>query len=171
MQTQPLPTSRRHFLQTTALALPFIAAGCATVSARKTDPGDFVRVRHGKFELRGKPYFYVGANAWFGCYLCDAALPGGRQRFVRELDQLKKIGVNNVRLLAGSETSPLAGAIPRGITRAPHEWDEDLLRGLDFCLDEMAKRDMRAHFVSLELLAVVRQFCAIRPLDYRRGNS
>ena len=62
---------------------------------------------------------------------------------VRELDRLQKIGVNNIRLLAGSETSPLAGAIPRGITRAPHDYDEALLGGLDFCLAEMAKRDQR----------------------------
>ena len=65
------------------------------------------------------------------------------QRLMRELDRLQKIGVNNVRLLAGSETSPLVGAIPRGITRAPHDYDEALLAGLDFCLAEMAKRDMR----------------------------
>ena len=65
---------------------------------------------------------------------------------VRELDRLQSIGVNNIRLLAGSETSPLAGAIPRGITRAPHDYDEALLAGLDFCLAEMAKRDMRGIF-------------------------
>jgi mannan endo-1,4-beta-mannosidase len=75
--------------------------------------------------------------------LSNAALPGGRKRFVRELDRLQKMGVTNLRLLAGSETSPLAGAIPRGITRAPHDYDEALLGGLDFCLAEMAKRDMR----------------------------
>ena len=93
--------------------------------------------------LRGKPYAYVGANMWFGCYLSDAALPGGRERLVRELDRLQRIGATNVRLLAGSETSPLVGAISRGITRAPRDWDEELLQGLDFCLAEMAKRDMR----------------------------
>ena len=69
--------------------------------------------------------------------------PAAAQRLVRELDRLQRIGVNNIRLLAGSETSPLAGAIPRGITRAPHDWDEALLAGLDFCLAEMARRDMR----------------------------
>jgi mannan endo-1,4-beta-mannosidase len=136
--------SRRHFLKTTALALPLAVSGCANLFARKTSADEFVRVRDGKFELRGKPYFYVGANVWFGCYVCDAALPGGRARFIRELDQLQKLGVNNIRLLAGSETSPLVGAIPRGITRAPHDYDENLLRGLDFCLAEMARRDMRA---------------------------
>ncbi|MGH7991451.1 MAG: mannanase, partial [Limisphaerales bacterium] len=100
-------------------------------------------VRNGRFELDGKPYFYVGTNLWYGCYLSDATLPGGRQRLMRELDRLQQIGANNVRLLAGSETSPLVGAIPNGITRAPHDWDENLLGGLDFCLAEMAKRDMR----------------------------
>lgn len=106
---------------------------------RKTT-GDFVTVRNGRFELQHRPYFYIGTNLWYGCYLSDPALPGGRQRLVRELDRLQNIGVANIRLLAGSETSPLAGAIPRGITRAPRDWDEDLLRGLDFCLAEMAGR-------------------------------
>ncbi len=81
---------------------------------------------------------------WFGCYVSDAALSGGRQRLTRELDRLQKIGVSNIRLLAGSETSPLAGSIPRGITRSPRDYDEALLAGLDFCLAEMARRDMRA---------------------------
>lgn len=139
--------SRRKFIKNTALALPLVAAGCGHLStdpaagARRT--GDFVSVRNGRFELRGRPYFYVGANLWYGCYLSDPALPAGRRRMVRELDRLQSLGVTNLRLLAGSETSRLAGAIPRGITRAPHDWDEALLQGLDFCLAEMAKRNMR----------------------------
>jgi len=122
-----------------------IASGCAGLSSRNKKNGEngFVTVRHGRFQLQGRPYFYVGTNLWYGCYLGDATLPGGRERLVRELDRLQNAGVTNVRLLAGSETSALAGAIPRGITRAPHDWDENLLGGLDFCLAEMAKRDMR----------------------------
>jgi len=139
----PHPVTRRNFIKTSALALPFIASGCAQVATRSSRPDDFVRVRNGQFQLHGRPYFYVGANLWYGCYLSDAALAGGRARFVRELDQLQSLGVTNIRLLAGSETSPLVGAIPRGITRAPHEQDEALLTGLDFCLAEMAKRNQR----------------------------
>ena len=135
--------SRRNFIKTTALALPFIASGCTQLTPGSKRADDFVRVRNGQFQLRGQPYFYVGANLWYGCYLSDFALPGGRARFVRELNQLQKLGVNNIRLLAGSETSPLVGAIARGITRAPHDYDEPLLGGLDFCLAEMAKRNMR----------------------------
>src|SRR5689334_5945403 len=137
------PFSRREFIQTTALALPLVATGCTSLQT-KANPvqpgaGDFVTVRNGRFELQGRPYFYVGTNLWYGCYLSDPALPGGRQRMIRELDHLQAMGVTNLRLLAGSETSPLAGAIPRGITRAPRDWDEALLQGLDFCLAEMAK--------------------------------
>jgi len=140
-------TSRREFIKTSALALPLVAAGCASLQTKSAPvrPGadDFVTVRNRRFELQGRPYFYIGANLWYGCYLSDPALPDGRRRMVRELDRLQSIGVTNLRLLAGSETSPLAGAIPRGITRAPHDWDEDLLCGLDFCLAEMARRNMR----------------------------
>jgi mannan endo-1,4-beta-mannosidase len=137
-------SSRRAFIKNTALALPLIVSGCAHLRSRTPSAGDFVSVRDGQFQLRGRPYFYVGANLWYGCYLADPALAEGRARFVRELDRLQGMGVTNLRLLAGSETSTLAGALPRGITRQPHEQDEDLLRGLDFCLAEMAKRDMRA---------------------------
>jgi mannan endo-1,4-beta-mannosidase len=140
-------TSRRDFIKTTALALPLIAAGCHglrnhSASIRKS-AGGFVAVRNGRFELAGRPHYYVGTNLWYGCYLSDAKLTGGRERMIRELDRLQAIGVTNIRLLAGSETSPLAGAISRGITRRPGDLDGDLLAGLDFCLAEMARRDMR----------------------------
>jgi mannan endo-1,4-beta-mannosidase len=130
------------------MALPIVAAGCSSKRPKsgqtRQKANEFVSVRDGRFELRGRPYSYIGTNLWYGCYLADPALPGGQSRLVRELDRLRAIGATNLRVLAGSETSPLAGAIPRGITRGPREWDEDLLRGLDFCLAEMAKRDMRA---------------------------
>jgi len=140
--------TRRAFIRTTALALPLAAAGCvgAVRPSHRTHSrkDEFVAVRDSRFMLRGKPYVYVGANMWFGCYLSEAALLGGRARLGRELDRLQSIGATNVRLLAGSETSPLVGAISRGISRAPGDWNEELLRGLDFCLAEMARRDMRA---------------------------
>ena len=140
-------TSRREFIKTTAMALPLIMTGCDSFQNQAAEvrvgASDFVAVRNGRFELRGRPYYYVGTNFWCGCYLSDVKLSGGRERMIRELDRLQSIGVTNIRMLAGSETSPLAGAISRGITRAPRDWDKDLLAGLDFCLAEMAKRDMR----------------------------
>ncbi|HEX7652587.1 MAG TPA: mannanase [Verrucomicrobiae bacterium] len=136
--------NRRQFLATSALALPWLSTGCAGITHRRPGAIEFVQVRDGRLYLRGRPHAYIGANMWFGAYLGDIGLTGGRGRLVRELDQLQQLGVNNIRLLAGSETSPLVAAIPRGITRAPHEYDEALLAGLDFCLAELARRDMRA---------------------------
>ena len=138
-----IATTRRTFIKTTALSLPLLAAGCAQLFTRSGRAAEFVRVRNGRFELGGRPHFYVGTNLWFGCYVSDVTLTGGRQRLVRELDRLQALGVNNLRLLAGSETSALAGAIQNGITKAPHDYDENLLAGLDFCLAEMAKRNQR----------------------------
>src|SRR5579862_1370661 len=97
--------SRRNFIKTTALAVPFLASGCVQLQADPKHADDFVTVRNGRFQQGGRSYYYVGANMWFGCYLSDAALTGGRARIVRELDQLQSLGVNNIRLLAGSETS------------------------------------------------------------------
>jgi mannan endo-1,4-beta-mannosidase len=135
--------SRRSFLKTSALALPVLATGCANLRSRSASSRDFVSVKNSRFELRGRPYFFIGANLWYGCYLGAPNVPGGRQRLVRELDRLQGLGATNLRLLAGSENSSLAGSIPSGITRAPREWDEQLLEGLDFCIAQMAKRDMR----------------------------
>jgi mannan endo-1,4-beta-mannosidase len=135
--------SRRAFLQSAALAVPALITSCKSRGPLVED-SSFVSIRDGRFERRGRPYAFVGANLWYGCYLSDPGLPGGRARLVRELDHLQHIGVTNLRLLAGSETSPLVGAISRGITRAPQDWDEDLLRGLDYCLAEMARRNMHA---------------------------
>ena len=144
--------SRRDFLRTSSLALPlagggWILGGCHT-PAPKAKPADgsddFVSVRNGRFELRGQPYSFVGANLWYACYLGAPSLPGGRARLVRELDRLQKLGVTNLRLLAGSERSALTAAVRTAITEAPGVWNEDLLQGLDFCLTEMAKRDQRA---------------------------
>ena len=141
-------TSRRDFIKTAALALPLAVASYGNLQAKsaatKKSANNFVSVRNGRFELRGHPYCYIGTNVWYGCYLSDAKLGGGRKRMIRELDRLQSIGATNIRLLAGSETSPLAGAISRGITRSPRDWDENLLAGLDFCLAEMARRNMRA---------------------------
>src|SRR5271169_846496 len=105
--------SRRAFIRTTAAALPLVAGGFGAAAASSGRAGEFVIVRDGRLELRGRRYACVGANLWYGCYAGDAAQSGGRQRLTRELDRLKAIGATNIRLLAGSETSQLAGAIPR----------------------------------------------------------
>ena len=101
--------SRRNFIKTTALAMPFIASGCAHLATGSKRGDEFVSVRSGQFQLRGRPYFYVGTNLWYGCYVSDAALPGGRQRLVREL--VAPLGQDRV---LSTDIHVLADAIERG---------------------------------------------------------
>ena len=94
--------SRRDFIKTGALALPFLAAGCASFATGKR-ADEFVSVRNGQFQRRGRPYFYVGTNLWYGCYVSDAALPGGSP----EIDILASGAITAVPVGAG--TAPPAG--------------------------------------------------------------
>ena len=47
--------------------------------------------------------YYVGTNFWYGAILASQGQGGDRQRLSRELDQLQSIGVNNLRVLVGSD--------------------------------------------------------------------
>lgn len=105
----------------------------------------FVRVDGNKFYLRGQPYRFVGANLWYAAYLgSDAADIGDRERLQKELSLLQRYGVTNLRILGASERSPLKNSITPAISYRGEVEREDILRGLDFTLAEMAKREMKA---------------------------
>jgi hypothetical protein len=93
-------TTRRDFIKTTALALPLLATGCHSVSKASANASDFVTIRNRRFERRGQPYFFIGANFPQAAMLADSNLTGGRESVVRELDQLRSIGVTNLRVMA-----------------------------------------------------------------------
>ncbi|MFL6229264.1 MAG: cellulase family glycosylhydrolase [Pyrinomonadaceae bacterium] len=105
-------------------------------------------VKDHKFYLNEKPYYYVGANYWYGSLLGlekDESRGVGRLR--RELDFLKANGVTNLRLMAGAEGSGLINGVTRvGPPLQPRqgEFDEDVLGGLDLVLSEMGKRHLKA---------------------------
>lgn len=106
---------------------------------------NFVKVEGTHLVLDGKPYYFLGTNFWYGMNLGSSGLGGDRKRLIRELDQLDKIGVKNLRIMAGSEgpnDSPYR-IIP-ALQTSPGKYDNDLLEGLDYLLNEMSKRDMKA---------------------------
>lgn len=105
---------------------------------------EFVTVTNGNFLLEGKPYRFIGANMWYGCYLGSVKVEGGRERLIHELDFLKKQGITNLRVLGASESSTFDNHFPFTIQTAPAVYDEELLQGLDFLLSEMKKRNMKA---------------------------
>lgn len=109
---------------------------------------DFVRVEDGQFRIGDEPYYFLGANFWFGMALGSEGPAGDQQRLVRELDRLQSLGINNLRVMASSEgpdTEPWR--VKPSLQPAPGEFNEDMLKGLDFLLAEMARRDMRAVLV------------------------
>ncbi len=108
----------------------------------------FVTVSGNQLFVDNKPYYFVGTNYWYGSLLgLENDKRRGIERLNKELDFLKKNGVTNLRLMAGSEGSGPLNGVPR--VEPPFQvtqgvFDESALNGLDILLDEMAKRDMRA---------------------------
>src|SRR6187397_1706558 len=101
----------------TALAVTTFAmffsgpSSAATPAPNKLEPkiaqSGFVTVKGRHFLLDGKPYYYAGANLWYGMYLGSPGKTGDRARLSRELDRLASQGVLNLRVLAISESSQL----------------------------------------------------------------
>ena len=102
----------------------------------------FVSVKNGQFYRNGKPYHFIGTNYWYGPLI--AAEHGNRERLIEELDQLQSIGVTNLRILVGADGGLGNSVIKPALQKAPGEYDQSLLTGLDYLLVEMKKRDMVA---------------------------
>lgn len=107
-------------------------------------PDGFVTVKGTQFVRRGQPYYIAGTNLWYGGYLGAPNGAGRQERLVKELDRLKSLGINNVRVLAVSEQTAMKSAVSPATTTAPGQYDEALLQGLDFLLAELGRRDMTA---------------------------
>ncbi|MDI7774492.1 cellulase family glycosylhydrolase [Asticcacaulis sp. EMRT-3] len=137
--------SRRMIMGAGLGALAFGIAARAQTTTSPQPPANAFVTRDGiHFKRKGETYRYVGANIWYGAYLGSAASFGNRARLVRELDDLKALGVVNLRVLGSSELSPLINSLDPAFSYGPDKYNEDLLSGLDFLLAEMAKRDMTA---------------------------
>lgn len=108
----------------------------------------FVSVNGNSLFLKGKPYYFVGTNYWYGSLLgLMSDRKRGIDRLRRELDFLKSNGVTNLRLMASAEGSgPISGVDRVGPALQPEQgkFDEGVIRGLDLVLAEMGKRDMKA---------------------------
>ncbi len=100
---------------------------------------EFIQVKDGNFVRKGMPYKYIGTNFWYGMNLGAY----DKDRLIRELDRLNELGVKNLRLVAASEGNADAPwHLQPCLQTAPGKYNEELLVGLDFLLNEMKKRDM-----------------------------
>nr|WP_054264895.1 cellulase family glycosylhydrolase [Massilia sp. H27-R4] len=127
-----------------ALAMAGLVTGAASAAAPVSAAGrsEFVTVKNTHFARKGKSYYIAGANFWYGGYLGSPSGVGQRARLLKELDAMKALGINNVRVLAVSEKTEMTSAVRPATTNGPGKYDEDLLAGLDFLVDELGKRDM-----------------------------
>jgi mannan endo-1,4-beta-mannosidase len=108
------------------------------------EQSQFVQVQGTKLCLKGKPYYFLGTNYWYGCYLGSTLECGNQGRLIRELDTLKALGITNLRILAASEESSLERSLHPAVQSNSGKYNRALLEGLDFLLVEMARRDMHA---------------------------
>jgi len=107
-------------------------------------PDSFVKVQGPAFHLNGHRFCFLGTNMWYGINLGALAEGGNRARLMRELDHLKKIGITNLRIMGASEGIGQPNTVRPPIQPEPGVYDERLLKGLDFLLAEMGKREMKA---------------------------
>ena len=71
--------------------------------ARAEEKTSFVSVKDGKFYLQGKEYRYVGTNLWYGAILGSEGQGGNRKRLIQELEDMRAVGIDNVRVLIGGD--------------------------------------------------------------------
>lgn len=121
----------------------FLISLCLTTTALGQTNTDFITVKNKQLIKNGQPYYYLGTNFWAAMNLGIANNPNYRARLIRELDQLQSLGINNLRIMAASEgpdTEPWR--MSPALQPELGIYNEDLLKGLDFLLVEMKKRNM-----------------------------
>lgn len=134
---------KKHYnIINTSTLLLFLWLIGQSANGQKTN---FVKVKGKSFEIGGKPYYFVGANYWYGSIIASTCEYGNRERLQKELDFLKSMGINNLRILTGAEgpdNEPYR--VTPGVQKSPGKYNDTLLDGLDFLLSEMHKRGQYA---------------------------
>lgn len=112
-----------------------------SLSAKK----GFVQVKDGHFVRDGIPYYYVGTNFWYGAILGSEGQGGNRARLCKELDRMRAMGIDNLRILVGSDGQRgIKTKVEPTLQEAPGVYNDTILDGLDYLLMEMGKRRMVA---------------------------
>lgn len=133
------------FFPFTLLSVLFLAACSGTEPENR-----FFRVADGYFIpaegwSENSPYYYIGANFWYGAILGSETAFGDRERLSAELDSLKSLGIDNLRILVGGDgPAGIPSQIEPSLQTEAGVYDESVFRGLDWLLAEMGKRKMSA---------------------------
>lgn len=123
-----------------------IFIGLSLFSCSKSeDRGKFIYVEDGRFIKNGEPYYFTGANLWYGAILASQGTGGDTLRLFKELDRLKEIGIENLRILVGSDGLwGVTSKVEPTLQTSPGIYNDTILRGLDRLMVELSKREMSA---------------------------
>lgn len=138
---------KKLFVAAIAAAALAAMAACGSKKGGEAQPGasPYVTVQDGKFYLGDSVYRYVGTNFWYAPILASEGRGGDRARLARELDMLDSIGVTNLRVLVGADgPEGLPAHISPILQERPGVYNDTLLRGLDYLMAELERRDMKA---------------------------
>lgn len=143
--TQIKNNKMKRIIGAVAVAALLATSACKTDQGNENEPSDFVRVENGEFMIGDSSYRYIGTNFWYGAILASEGVGGDRQRLAAELDTLSALGIDNLRILVGGDGEEgLPSHISPTLQKQPGEYNDTLLRGLDYLLAELEKRDMKA---------------------------
>ena len=114
---------------------------CATAVKAQS----FVTVKDGKLYRDGKPYTFIGTNYWYGAILGSKGKGGNRKRLNRELDEMKRLGINNLRILVGSDGEEgIKWKASPVLQPSPGVYNDTILDGLDYLMLQLQRRGMVA---------------------------
>jgi mannan endo-1,4-beta-mannosidase len=103
---------------------------------------NFITIKDNHFVKNSKPYYFIGTNYWYGGML--GTKNGNRERLKKELNELKSLGITNLRVMASAEGGDQDYTVIPATQPTQGKYNQDLLEGLDFFLNELKKRDMDA---------------------------
>jgi len=129
------------------ILLPILVAAALIMGcqSKQTGVSEFVRVENGHFMRGDTPYYYIGTNFWYGAILASEGQGGNRERLVRELDEMQRMGIDNLRILVGSDGERgVKTKVEPTLQVKPGVYNDTILAGLDYLLMEMGKRKMVA---------------------------
>ena len=114
---------------------------CATAVKAQS----FVTVKSGRLYRDGKPYTFIGANYWYGAILGSKGKGGDRKRLNRELDEMKRLGITNLRILVGSDGEEgIKWKVSPVLQPSPSVYNDAILDGLDYLMMQLQRRGMVA---------------------------
>ncbi len=133
----------RRTLNTLLLLVALVVTSC--VNEPQSHEHTIITIEDGQFIKNNKPYYFIGANLWYGAILGSEGDGGDRARLARELDFLKSQGVTNLRVAVGGEGErQYASKISPILQPMPGEYNDELLVGLDYLMYQLQLRDMSA---------------------------